>query len=128
MAALRLQASPVSQELLAFLVPDEVVGSITPIKDVNDILTGLKLLPQVSLEVSLPLLEVSPEMHSSLPQGLTHQAVALLDSTHLHDDRRTFLALDGLGFYHFSKQITTLSSMAKIRLWCRSGKPAVAGI
>lgn len=122
------RASPVSQELLAFLVPDEVVGSLMPIEDINDNLTGFKLLPPVSPEASLLHLEDSLEARNSLPPALTRLVAAPLDSTLPHEDRRTYLALDGLGFHQLLKHVTTISVLAKIWLYSRSGWPAFAGV
>lgn len=125
MAALLPQVFLASQEPLASLVLDEAVGSLAPIKDINHNLTGFKLLPQAFLEVSPLHPEDSLETHNSLPPALTPPVVVPLDSTLPLEDRRTFLALDGLLFHQFLKQITTNSVLAKKWLYCRSGKPCI---
>ena len=90
-----------SQEPLASLVLDEEVGSITLNEYINHDLTCFKLLPQVSLDSTLPRLEASLAVRNSPLQALTPLAVALLDSTLPLEDRRTFSALDGLGLHLF---------------------------
>lgn len=123
-----LRVSLDSPALLDSQVLDVAVSStFSPESSYNNLI-GSKAPPLDFLAAFLLPLEDFLETHNSLLLASTPPAAAAPPVlTPLREDRRTFMALDGLGFLRCLTQFTTHSVLASLWTCCRSEKTSANG-